>query len=218
MTLCRNRCSRVATTFLVSSESSERQTRHAQGFDKKIDEQARSQWELPPERMQDVDRRGEHRYLRQHDIQSSGGKLVLDGDAHELRDANAFYDCLNQGLSIIAIEGAIGDDPRAVRKSKRLRTAAKQVAKAGMLREIVDRLRDSPPLKIFWRCAQNVLQDTQRATDQVCVFQLSNSDSEVETLTDEIDAAVCDAEVELNVRIALQERARPCGNPPVCRA
>ena len=50
--------------------------------------------------------------------------------------------------------------------------------------------------------AQNVLQDTQRATDQVCVFQLSNSDSEVETLTDEIDAAVCDAEVELNVRIA----------------
>lgn len=28
-------------------------------------------------------RRRAHRYLRQHDIQSSGGKLVLDRDAHE---------------------------------------------------------------------------------------------------------------------------------------
>ena len=133
---------------------------HSQGVDKKIDEQAGSQGELSSECVQDVDRCGEHRYARQHDIQSSGGKLVLDSDAHELRDANAFYDRLNQRLGIVAIEGAIGDDPCAVRKSKCLRPAAKQMAKAGMLREIVDRLRDSSSLKVFRRCAQNILQDT----------------------------------------------------------
>ncbi len=108
-------------------------------------------------------------------------------------DANALDDRLNQRLGIVAIEGAIGDDPSAVRKSECLRPAAEQVAKAGMLPEIVDRPRNSPALKVFRRCAQNILQDTQRATDQVRVFLLGYSDREVETPANEIDTAVRDA-------------------------
>src|ERR1700757_207370 len=67
-----------------------------------------------------------------------------------------------------------------------------------------------PGAEVFRRCAQNILQHAQRATNQVRVFQFSNSYREVETLANEIDTAVRDAEVELDVRIAFQERARPC--------
>ena len=63
---------------------------------------------------------------------------------------------------------------------------------------------------MFWRCAEDILQDAQRATDQVRIFQFPNSYGEVETLANEIDTAVCDVEVELDVWIAFQERARPC--------
>ena len=74
--------------------------------------------------MEDVDRRGKHRYLWQHHIQSSGGKLILYREAHELRNANPFDDGFDQRLSIVAIEGAAGYNPRAVRKSECLWPAA----------------------------------------------------------------------------------------------
>src|SRR3954468_2363254 len=86
------------------------------------------------------------------------------------------------------------------------------MAKTSMLFEIIDCPRYSPAPKVVRRCAQNILQDAQRATDQVRIFQLPDSDSEVEPLANEIDPAVCDAEVELDARIAFEERARPCRN------
>ena len=97
--------------------------------------------------MENIDRRGEHGYLWQHDIQSSGRKVILNRQAHELRDTDPLLDCLDQRLSIVAIEGASGNDPRAIGKSKRLWPAGKQMAKTSMLLEIIDRPGDSPALE-----------------------------------------------------------------------
>ena len=209
MTLCGNRGPGIGPRFW--SESSERQiSRHAQGFDQKIHEHARSQRELPSERVQDEDRRREHRYLRQHDIQSSGGKLVLDRDAHEGVMPAPFTTASISDCASSLSKGPLGMTRVTSAKVKCLRPATGQVAEAGMLPEIVDRPRNSAALKVFRRCAQNILQHAQRATNQVCVFQFSNSYREVETLANEIDTAV--GEIELDVWRACQERARRCGD------
>ncbi len=100
----------------------------ADRLDKKINKQPRPQRQLPSEGMQHVNRRREHRHLWQHDAQTAIGKVILDREPHELRDAGALQRGLDQVLRVIRVEGAVGDDPRAVGKAEGLGPAGGQIA------------------------------------------------------------------------------------------
>ncbi len=57
-----------------------------------------------------------------------------------------------QILTVIRIEGTVGDDLRAISKCKWSGPASEQIAKAGVLLEIIDRPRRAPALDILRRC------------------------------------------------------------------
>ena len=63
--------------------------------------------------------------------------------------------------------------------------AREQVAKTGVPLEIIDRPGDAPALQVLWRCAQDIVQDAQRAADQIRIFQFPDSHRDVEAFADQ---------------------------------